>query len=187
MSDASGHVEDDLARGLRLEDQGAFEEALALYRAALDRFPDDVRVIHRIGVMEIRLDRRDEARAAFERALAIQREYAPALTNLGNMALEAGDVDQAVQLYRRAIAVQPEYPGAHHNLGVAYRRQGRLAEAVAEHRLATRHERRYSVEMDKLRMRGTRNAALTSGCLGRSAGLLFVLAAGALLATHLHA
>ena len=186
MSDATEELKDFLARGLRLEDQGSYEEALMVYQEAHERLPDEAAPVHRMGVMYIRLDRRDDARGAFEQALILQHEYAPALTNLGNMALEAGDVDQAVQWYKRAIASQPEYPGAHHNLGVAYRRQGRLADAVAEHRAATRHERRFNAEMDRLRLRGSKSNSIASGCLGRSAGLLLIVSAGAFALSRLH-
>jgi Flp pilus assembly protein TadD len=189
LSDRGGpdKIEDHLGRGLRLEDQGSFVEALAVYRRAHELFPEDPRPVHRSGVMLIRLDRRDEAREAFVEAATIQKEYAPALTNLGNMALEQNDIDGAIQLYRRAIVAAPEYPGAHHNLGVAYRRQGRMSEYVSETRQATRLERNYSRDMDRLRLQAGGGGRLGSSCLGRAGGLLLVLSAGAYVASRLHA
>jgi Flp pilus assembly protein TadD len=188
LSDRVGDkIEDHLGRGLRLEDQGSFVEALAVYRRAQELFPDDPRPVHRAGVMLIRLDRRDEARQAFLAATTIQHEYAPALTNLGNMLLEQEDIQGAIELYRRAIASSPDYPGAHHNLGVAYRRQGRMSEYVSEQRQATRLERNHSREMDRLRMRGGAGGRLGAGCLGRAAGVLLFLSAGAFLLARLHA
>lgn|GEM_PF-868128 len=175
-------IDDTLAQGLRLEDKGDFQGALDLYQEARDRFPDEARLVHRVGVMYIRLDRRDDARVAFEQALEINKDFAPSLTNLGNMALESGDTDTAVRYYQRAIAAQPDYPGAHHNLGIAYRRMGKLSDAVASHRAATRHERRYTAEQDKLRLRGTG----ASGCLGRASAILFFLGGSAYLITRLH-
>lgn len=186
MSEADKQIDDFLASGLRLEDQGDYAAAMDAYRDAHERFPDAPAPVHRMGVMAIRLNDRDQARSLFQQALALYPDYAPALTNLGNLALEAGNLDEAVALYKRAIAAQPEYPGAHHNLGVAYRRQGRLADAVSEHRLATRHERRYSADMDKLRLRGSKHNSIASGCIGRSAGLVLFLSAGAFAVTHLH-
>lgn len=179
-------VEDFLGRGLRLEDQGSFVEALAVYRRAQNLFPDDPRPVHRAGVMLIRLDRRDEARAAFLAATTVQRDYAPALTNLGNMALEQDDIPGAIELYRRAIAASPDYPGAHHNLGVAYRRQGRMSEYVSEQRQATRLERTYSREMDRLRLRAGGGGKLGHGCLGRVGTILVLVSGSAYLVAHLH-
>lgn len=179
-------VEDFLGRGLRLEDQGSFVEALAVYRRAQNLFPDDPRPVHRAGVMLIRLDRRDEARAAFLAATTVQRDYAPALTNLGNMALEQDDIPGAIELYRRAIAASPDYPGAHHNLGVAYRRQGRMSEYVSEQRQATRLERTYSREMDRLRLRAGGGGKLGRGCLGRTGTILVLVSGSAYLVAHLH-
>lgn len=189
MSDKDGQqpIEDHLGRGLRLEDQGSFVEALAVYRRAQELFPDDPRPTHRAGVMLIRLDRRDEAREAFIAATVIQRDYAPALTNLGNMALEQNDIEGAIQLYKRAIATSPDYPGAHHNLGVAYRRQGRLSDYVAEQRQATRLERNYNREMDRLRLRAGSGGALGRGCVGRAGVIVLFISAGAYVVTRLHA
>ena len=184
--DDQEQIEDYLGRGLRLEDQGSFVEALAVYRRAQSQFPNDPRPIHRAGVMLIRLERRTEARDAFIEATTIQADYAPALTNLGNMALEQNDVEGAIQLYRRAIAAAPDYPGAHHNLGVAYRRQGRLSEYVSEQRQATRLERNYSREMDRLRLRAGSGGSLARGCLGRAGAILLFVCTGAYLATRLH-
>lgn len=186
MSEQDRQLDDFLAEGLRLEDEGKYEDAMAAYSQAQERFPDAPAPVHRMGVMAIRMDDREQAQALFQKVLTLHGDYAPALTNLGNMALEAGRVDEAVALYRRAIAVQPEYPGAHHNLGVAYRRQGKLAEAVSEHRLATRHERKFTADMDRLRMRGSKHNSIASGCVGRGVGLLLFLSAGAYMASHLH-
>lgn len=186
MSEQERQLDDFLAEGLRLEDQGEYAAAMEAYRQAQERFPDAPAPVHRMGVMAIRMDDRDQARELFQQALTVHGDYAPALTNLGNMALEAGNVDEAIGLYKRAIAVQPEYPGAHHNLGVAYRRKGRLAEAVSEHRLATRHERKFSADMDKLRLRGSKHNSIASGCVGRGVGLLVFVSVGAYMALHMH-
>ena len=178
-------ADDYIGRGLRLEDQGSYEEALALYTRARELFPNDPRPIHRGGVVLIRLDRREEARDAFTEAATLRGDYAPALTNLGNMALEQDDVEGAIQLYRRAIAASPDYPGAHHNLAVAYRRQGRMSESVSEQRSAQRLDRAYSREMDRLRLRAGNGGR--AGCFGRAAGILVFASAGAYLLSRLHA
>lgn len=186
-SDDNGQIDDVIGRGLRLEERAEWEEALALYREAHERFPDDPRLLNRSGVMLIRLDRVEEAREAFNDAATVHREYAPALTNLGNMALEKGNLDDAINLYRRAIASAPDYPGAHHNLGVAYKRQGKMSEYVSETRTAQRLDRTYSRELERLKLRAGGGGRLGSGCLGKTAGILLLVSAGAYLLTRVHA
>lgn len=94
------------------------------------------------GVALVNLRRAEEARAAFEAALAADPRYAPALVNAGNLHLEAGEAEEAIRWYERAMLCDEEYAPAHHNLAVAYKRLGRTGDAVRALRRATRLEGR---------------------------------------------
>lgn len=94
------------------------------------------------GVALVHLERRDQARAAFEEALVYSPAFAPALVNLGNLDLESGDIERAVRFYERAVRSDDDYAAAHHNLGVAYKRLGRTSDAVREMRRAYKLEGR---------------------------------------------
>jgi tetratricopeptide (TPR) repeat protein len=75
--------------------------------------------------------RRDDARAALERALELEPGHAAANTQLGIMLREDGKFADAEAAYRRALATDPEHALAHYNLGVLldiYLR--RMAEAL---------------------------------------------------------
>jgi len=84
----------------------------------------------------VSLQRREDARQAFEDVLAARPRYAPALVNLGNLHLEAGETDAAIARYQAAVAADDRYGPAHHNLAVAYKRLGRTADSVRELRRA---------------------------------------------------
>jgi tetratricopeptide (TPR) repeat protein len=99
-------------------------------------------IANKRGVALVELKRIEEARAAFEQALAIVPKFAPALVNLGNLQLEAGAVEEAIRYYEKAIASDEDYALAHHNLGVAYKRLGRTGDSVRELRKAHRLEGR---------------------------------------------
>jgi len=80
--------------------------------------------------------RREDAREALERALAIEPGHAAANTQLGVLLREDGKFAEAEQAYRRALATDPAYPLAHYNLGVLldiYLR--RTAEALEQYEL----------------------------------------------------
>ena len=94
------------------------------------------------GVALINLQRPDDARRAFDDALAVDPRYAPALVNAGNLLLEAGAAEEAIRWYERAMLSDEEYAPAHHNIAVAYKRLGRTGEAVRALRRATRLEGR---------------------------------------------
>lgn len=98
-----------------------FEEALEHYDAALQDKPSDARVQYNRGLALHKLDRNDEAKAAFQAALDLDRsgELAGKIHyNLGNVAAAAGDKQQAVKEYRAALRKNPEDELARHNLEV---------------------------------------------------------------------
>ena len=62
--------------------------------------------------------RRDDARAALQRGLAIEPNHAQANTQLGILLREDGEFTEAEAAYRRALEADPEHSLAHYNLGV---------------------------------------------------------------------
>lgn len=84
------------------------------------------------------LESRDPAaaRAAYERAIAIDPSHADAQVNLGRMLHESGAAAAAEPHYRAALAADPTHPAAAFNLGVALEDLGRSRDAEAAYRLA---------------------------------------------------
>jgi predicted Zn-dependent protease len=75
-----------------------------------------------------------DARAALDRALAIDPKHAAANNELGILLRETGKFDEAERAYRRALESDPGYALAHYNLGVlldVYLRRG--AEAIEQY------------------------------------------------------
>ena len=75
-----------------------------------------------------------DARAALDRALAVDPKHAAANNELGILLREAGKFEEAEQAYRRALETDPDYALAHYNLGVlldVYLRRG--AEAIPQY------------------------------------------------------
>lgn len=106
--------------------------------AALDDSWFEADVLTQRGTALIYLGEFDQAKEAFERALAIDPQHFRALTNMGNVALEQGEVDQAIEYYEQALKLNDEFANAHHNLGVAYRRKGQVGKSVRSLRRAQR-------------------------------------------------
>ena len=70
-----------------------------------------------------------EARAAYERVLAIDPQHVDAHVNLGRILHEAGAPLPAEKHYRAALAIEPDHAVAVFNLGVALEDLGRVSEA----------------------------------------------------------
>ncbi|MBF0179752.1 MAG: tetratricopeptide repeat protein [Magnetococcales bacterium] len=123
------------------------EEGTALLRAGQ---PDEA--LHRIlahpsaathaellnltGLCHARLDRPDLAKAAWEKALVINPNFAKAGFHLGQALLERNLPADAVPALRRAVAIRPDYVEAHCQLGRALLMLERPDEAEASFRRA---------------------------------------------------
>jgi tetratricopeptide (TPR) repeat protein len=80
--------------------------------------------------------RLDEAIGHYQRAIALQPEYAPAYNNLATALHAQGRHDEAIATYHRALSLRPEYPQAHYNLANALNDAGRPREAAEHFRIA---------------------------------------------------
>ena len=123
-------IEDVIYKAEVLLLSGKPEEALMHLRESGEEGLKDAAVRNKIGVCYVSLGRAVEAEAEFKAALAIDKEYAPAYTNLGSINKEKGDILRAIELYERAIQADPTYPNAYHNLGVLYNGENRYDKGI---------------------------------------------------------
>jgi len=74
--------------------------------------------------------RLDEAIGHYERAAALEPDYAPAYNNLGTALRAKGHLDEAVAAFERALIVTPDYADAHYNLANTLMEAHRTGEAA---------------------------------------------------------
>jgi tetratricopeptide (TPR) repeat protein/2-polyprenyl-3-methyl-5-hydroxy-6-metoxy-1,4-benzoquinol methylase len=80
--------------------------------------------------------RLDEARGAYQLAIACAPQYAPAHFNLGNLNYRAGEFAHALRNYQATVSLQPEFTDAYVGMANALLGLGRSAEAIASYRRA---------------------------------------------------
>jgi len=85
---------------------------------------------------DIELSDPSEARAAYEKAIALDPSHVDAHVNLGRLLHDEGALEGAETHYRAALKVDPDHPVAAFNLGVALDDAGRLDDAAAAYRRA---------------------------------------------------
>jgi len=78
----------------------------------------------------------DEAIPHYQRAIALQADYAPAYNNLGTALRAQGKPLDAVAEYQRALSFRTAYPEAHYNLANALTDAGRPKDAAEHFRIA---------------------------------------------------
>ena len=158
-------AENELAYNLNLRGEmhillGDYEEShqlllrsLAIYRQV--KGPDHRlvgHVLHDIGRVLGKLQRTEEALAAFEQALVVKRKtYAHdhrsvigTLSSIGQRHLELGHFEKALEIQQQTLDIQERQLGADHatlavsltNLSIAHRKLGQLAEAERRQRRA---------------------------------------------------
>ncbi len=85
--------------------------------------------LYRLGTLLEKTGEPARARAAFERALALDPSMAEAHNDLGTLQAQAGDLEGAIARFRQALAAMPDYPDALNNLGYALLLTGQAGEA----------------------------------------------------------
>jgi Flp pilus assembly protein TadD/peroxiredoxin len=119
-----------LPYGRELLDNGLERAAVIAFERAAEANPG-APTLYRLGTLLARSGETERARAAFERALALQPDLAEANNDLGALLAQHGDLAAAISRFRAALAATPEYPDALNNLGYALLLTGRDEEARA--------------------------------------------------------
>ena len=88
------------------------------------------------GTILDEMNRAEEAREYFERAIALNPKYAPAYCNVGQVLLGLGEPELAIAHYKYAITLDDQDPTFYHNLAFAYFAANRYGEGwdVFRHR-----------------------------------------------------
>ena len=107
-----------------------YDQALLIIRPALKQRPTDFRLWTLEGVIFSMQDKAQDARSAFEEALRISPQYAPALKGEVQILYEAGD-HRVIPYLERILKNDPEDHTAHEMLAVIERKEDRCEPAVA--------------------------------------------------------
>jgi tetratricopeptide (TPR) repeat protein len=92
---------------------------------------DTPETLARVAANHLKLGRQDRALHYFEKALAGDGGFAPALVGAGAIYGNRGDLKRAAEYSRRAIASNPVSVKAYQNLAAALARLSELREALA--------------------------------------------------------
>ena len=104
----------------QLRSQKLYLDALDYYRAALRKTTNEARLLNKIGITELLMQRYKEARKSFEHSIKADRTYADAYNNLGVILYETKKYGGAVKEYEKAIARDGNSASFFSNLGAAY-------------------------------------------------------------------
>ncbi len=106
-------------QGDDLRMQKLYLDAIDYYQAGLVKEPNSARLLNKIGIAELMMQRYREAKKTFEKAIKADRKFADASNNLGVVYYEQRRYGPAVKQYRRAIAIDATSASFYSNLGAA--------------------------------------------------------------------
>lgn len=114
-----------------------YDQALQATRASLNRVPNDFRLWTLEGIILSIKGNKNDARIAYEKALKISPNYAPALKGEVELLYQTGD-KRAIPLLERIVKGDPKDQTAHEMLAELLKRQGECDAAIDHFLLSTR-------------------------------------------------
>ncbi|HEY1790640.1 MAG TPA: tetratricopeptide repeat protein [Verrucomicrobiae bacterium] len=78
----------------------------------------------------------DQAKAQYEKTLALSPECADAYGGLGNILSNQGRLDEAMIDYQKALEINPDFVEVQNNIGYCFLQKGRLDDAIAHYEKA---------------------------------------------------
>ncbi len=112
-------VADLESRADQLRSVKLYLDALDYYHAALAKEANSARLLNKIGVTELMMQRYHEAKKSFDQAIKADHKFANAYNNLGVVLYEEKRYSPAIKQYRKAIALDDKSASFFSNLGAA--------------------------------------------------------------------
>ena len=124
-SSASGSpIDQILEDGLKAQGQGQLDVARQKYLEVTQKDPTNKIAFYDLGVVYQQLNSLGEARAAYEKAIAIDAKYSPALFNLAVLETPV-NMARAEELYRKLLEINGNDANVHFNLGLLLKLEGK--------------------------------------------------------------
>jgi tetratricopeptide (TPR) repeat protein len=112
-------VADLETRADQLRVQKLYLDALDYYRAALAKELNSAKLLNKIGITELMMQRYHDAMKSFGRAIKTDRKFADAYNNLGVVYYEERKFGAAIKQYGKAIEIDSSSASFYSNLGAA--------------------------------------------------------------------
>jgi tetratricopeptide (TPR) repeat protein len=126
----TGHPRRDYYKiGGALLQAGYTEQALPYLEEMLRRTPDNVKALLAVGRIHLEAKRAAPARAALDRALALDPRLAEGWNEMGGVETLAGRLPEALRCYEKALALAPGLPYASINAAQTHEKLGDAAAA----------------------------------------------------------
>jgi arylsulfatase A-like enzyme/Flp pilus assembly protein TadD len=104
--------------GAQLEKSGRYDEAMNLYRAALQNGVENGQLHSRLGDLLVRAGKKAEALPEYEQSVRMNPANAATQGKLATAYMEQGRLEDAERILNGVVAIEPSNAAAHNALGV---------------------------------------------------------------------
>ena len=136
QTSSTGHCatpEDLHAAAIQHHRAGRLDEAVKLYRQAIEKGPANRQAYQGLAGALFDLGDYDTATQTLREALTLSPDNAALLDDLGSALLAKGRIEEAIQAYENALAVEPDFADAHYHLGSVLSENDRVADGFAHY------------------------------------------------------
>jgi tetratricopeptide (TPR) repeat protein len=140
----------ELEQAARLEAEGRFSEAEAIYRQILALDPEMAAAWHALGLLVFNSGNLEEASQCLARATLQAPLNAIYHRNLGEMLRRIGHLDRAIACGEAACKLSPADLDAHYNLGLAYGDAKHFRKAISCYRKALKINPKHGLSWNNL-------------------------------------
>lgn len=118
------------ARGLKLYDEGKYEEAIQAWEEELMLTPENANAAVNIGIAYSRLKKSEKAFEYYKKALEKDPKFFKAYYLLGVLHYQWSKYDQAREYFLEALKLNHMHADLHYQLGQTYRALGNCEESI---------------------------------------------------------
>ncbi len=126
-------------RGDQLRGEKAYLDALDYYQAALKQLPKGraaCMVLNKMGITQFQMQRYDDSKKSYEKAIKNDKLYSNAYNNLGVVYYRDKRYGRAIKFYRKAIELDQNNASFHNNVAAAYFADKKVDKAIPEYQKA---------------------------------------------------
>ena len=128
---SSAEVQALFDAGLKFAGEGKHEEAIAEFKKALDKDPEQANIMGNMAESYSKLDKNDEALEVYKKAIVIAPDNAALFTNMGVLLSKMGKNAESQDAFKKAAALNPASSAQNfYNIGATLVNNGKSQEAA---------------------------------------------------------
>jgi tetratricopeptide (TPR) repeat protein len=127
----SAEIQATFKLGVQLTEEGKYDDAIAEFKKALEKLPDEPVIYASIGNAQSKQGKNEEALASYDKAISINPKDPSFYTSKGVLLNQMGKTTESQEAFKKASELDPASAAqSFYNIGVTLVNSGKAAEAA---------------------------------------------------------